>query len=124
MEFIRKNIGFIVWLFLPAYFLVLKNSIRNRHSHVLPNGLVIIHAHPVNNNSDIPLNQHKHTKTEIFFFQLLQVGSHNISNEIVIYKPDNFITQEINTKLSEIYTEECYFELPPRSPPFQIIYFC
>jgi len=118
MEFLRKNIRLLVWLLLPAYFLVLKNSIRNRHTHILPNGLVIVHAHPIEDKeSDKPLNHHKHTKTEIFFFQLLSVDYHDISNLSGFSAFNNLLVRVIRPFYQQPWIENYLTTRTPRAPP-------
>jgi hypothetical protein len=44
------------------------NSFFNTHSHRLPDGTVITHAHPYDHSSDTnPFKSHKHTATELVF---------------------------------------------------------
>lgn len=73
----KKNImRYLVFVMLPAYFIVLQNSITNRHTHMLPNGLVVSHAHPFLGGDKSPKKEHKHSQTQIFFFQDLSDISH------------------------------------------------
>lgn len=49
----------VMWLFT--------NSLVNRHSHRLPSGIIIEHAHPFSSNQT-PVQQHSHTDKEYFYF--------------------------------------------------------
>jgi ABC-type amino acid transport system permease subunit len=49
----------VMWLFT--------NSLVNRHSHRLPSGIIIEHAHPFSSNQT-PIQQHSHTDKEYFYF--------------------------------------------------------
>jgi len=79
----RRFLKYGLLLVLPAYFLVLRNSMLNRHTHVLPNGLVITHAHPFNlPKGDKPINEHTHTQTEIFYFQYFSFDYFEINGQV------------------------------------------
>lgn len=65
-----KNIRIpILLIMLAAYFMVAQNALLNKHIHVLPNGVIIEHAHPMCNSDEAPTkDNHNHTKTEIIFY--------------------------------------------------------
>ena len=82
MEFIRKNTKLLFILVLPVYFYIVQSSILNRHSHFLPNGMVITHSHPLDKNSEGSDNDHHHNKTEICFFSNIHFDYYSVSPEI------------------------------------------
>lgn len=82
MEFIRKNTKLLFILVLPVYFYIVQSSILNRHSHFLPNGMVITHSHPLDKNSEGADNNHHHNKTEICFFSNIHFDYYSVSPEI------------------------------------------
>ena len=44
------------------------NSFFNTHSHKLPDGTIVVHAHPYERSSDSgPFENHHHTATELIF---------------------------------------------------------
>ncbi len=85
MKLSQNNIRFLILLILPIHFLILRNSIMNRHTHVLPGGFVVTHAHPLNkeNAADGRAAQHGHTKAEFFFFQLITVTFFDVPAQVV-----------------------------------------
>ena len=120
MDYIRQNIKFVFILVLPVYLFIVENSILNKHTHVYSNGLIITHSHPLNSESDGPVN-HDHTKSEINLtcglnidFHLAPELSHisvAIPSQIEIRKTES---EEISNKLYD-------FRFIPRGPPpFQI----
>jgi hypothetical protein len=54
--------------------LVLNNALFS-HNHRLPNGSVVVHAHPFSksNQPDLPLQSHQHTKFQLLFLDSLLV---------------------------------------------------
>jgi hypothetical protein len=80
-----KNLKKIVWSFtLIAVLSVLLNNTLFIHSHTLPDGRVIEHAHPFRSadNGPHPLPNHKHTQQE---FLLLSNIYHLFSNSYVLF---------------------------------------
>lgn len=120
MKFIRKNTKVLFILVLPVYFLIIQNSIRNKHTHFFPNGVVITHSHPLNRNSDDPIKNHSHSKTEICLFSLLNINLHiatpeyNIDFSTTDYSK-SFVVDDVRIE----YTSPNY-HLVPRGPPFRI----
>ncbi|MCL3780127.1 hypothetical protein EMN47_06955 [Prolixibacteraceae bacterium JC049] len=72
MKFLKANIVKIPMLLvmLMAYFLVIQNTLLNKHIHVLPHGVIVEHSHPLCNNShEAPTSEnHHHSKAELLFF--------------------------------------------------------
>lgn len=59
----------LLLVMMLSYFIVANNSLSNKHIHVLPNGIVLEHAHPLMNSDQVPSNDsHNHTKAELIFF--------------------------------------------------------
>ncbi len=56
-----------VFLLLLSVLWLFTNSLINRHKHRLPSGLIIEHAHPYFSNN-LPIQQHRHTQEEYFYF--------------------------------------------------------
>ena len=120
MEFIRKNTKILFILVLPVYFVIIQNSILNKHTHFYANGLVITHSHPLDKNSDDPINSHDHTKTEICLFSLLNINLHTSTPENVIgFEPTEISEIILSTNIHFEYTSP-NFQIAPRGPPFRI----
>jgi len=59
-------------LLLLLFCLQILEKIVFTHSHVLPSGDVVVHAHPyVEDGSSPSLPKHSHSKEEFFFYELL-----------------------------------------------------
>jgi hypothetical protein len=62
----------LVWLLLGLWTLIMLNSVMYRHSHRLPNGKIVSHAHPYKKSSDgSPAKPHEHTDEELALLQLI-----------------------------------------------------
>ena len=66
----------VMWLFT--------NSLVNRHSHRLPSGIIIEHAHPFSSNQT-PVQQHSHTDKEYFYFDQISALQTLIIVAIMIF---------------------------------------
>ena len=55
---------FIAFL-IPALLLLMFNATAFKHYHILSNGQVIEHSHPLSNSSS-PIKNHHHSKTEVY----------------------------------------------------------
>lgn len=97
---LRKHIAFLAILLIPVYLLVLGNSIRNRHTHVLPNGVVITHSHPFTDDNGSPV-KHGHTRNQIVFFQLFTFDFFDSAPEVFVATNHHLFQREINV----VYTE-------------------
>lgn len=84
MEFIRKNIKFVYILVLPVYFYIVQNSILNKHTHVFSNGIVVIHSHHIDRNSNHPINEHNHSKSEIQLFCNLNIDLYFVPEQMQV----------------------------------------
>jgi hypothetical protein len=72
----------VMWLFT--------NSLVNRHSHRLPSGIIIEHAHPFSSNQT-PLQQHSHTDKEYFYFDQITALQTLIVLAIMIFMASVYI---------------------------------
>ena len=116
MARLRKHISFLAILLVPVYLLVLGSTIKNRHSHVLPNGLVITHSHPFTDSNGEPV-KHSHTPNQVLFYQLFTFDFFQSSPEIYIPADDSPVQREINTIYAEQFssctTTTAYLRGPP-----------
>ncbi len=98
---LRKNINVLAILLIPLYLLVMGNSILNRHTHVMPNGVVITHSHPfTDSKTGLPV-KHNHTRNQIVFFQLFTFDFCDISPEVIIADNHASLCYEIKMWLTE-----------------------
>jgi len=56
---------------LAAFLLSLVNRICYYHLHQLPNGQVVVHAHPYKKDNASPFQKHRHTAFEMFWLDHL-----------------------------------------------------
>jgi hypothetical protein len=84
VNLIRENIRLFFCLFLPVYFLVVHQSLQNKHAHFYPNGVVVVHTHPVSHQEGVPINEHSHSKTEICFYQIINFDYFTCTADIII----------------------------------------
>jgi hypothetical protein len=62
----------LIWLLLGLWVLIMLNSVMYRHSHRLPNGKIVSHAHPYKKGTDdAPAKPHEHTDEELALLQLI-----------------------------------------------------
>jgi len=116
MDFIRRNIKFVFILVLPVYFYIVENSILNRHTHVYSKGLIITHSHPLNTDTDDPVD-HDHTTSEINLICGLNIDFHLVPELLNI---DDVISKliEVSKTESETVSYKLYdFQIIPRGPP-------
>ncbi|MDP4210639.1 MAG: hypothetical protein Q8928_17660 [Bacteroidota bacterium] len=62
--------SFVAILLIPAVCWLFTNAVINQHSHILPNGQIITHAHPYtpDKGSSSPFQSHQHSP---LIFQIL-----------------------------------------------------
>lgn len=61
-----------MWFLLGLWSLMMLNSVLYRHSHRLPNGKIVSHAHPYQKSADnSPAQPHEHTDEELALLQLI-----------------------------------------------------
>jgi hypothetical protein len=99
---LRKNINYLTILLIPVYLLVMGNSILNRHTHVLPNGVVITHSHPfTDSKTGLPV-KHNHSQNQILFYQLFTFDFCDLTPEVVLANTDKKLQLEIQS----VYTAQ------------------
>lgn len=61
---IQKHLSILLLFALPT---VMYNNLTNQHRHLLPNGQMVVHAHPFSKSEgDNPQKQHTHTANQLF----------------------------------------------------------
>ena len=116
MQFIRQNIKFVFILVLPVYLYIVEISILNKHTHVYSSGLVVTHSHPLNSNSDEPLN-HEHSKSEINLFCSLNIDFHFAQEQSQLNDVAFEWIAERRTENEKITYNLVDYQLIPRGPP-------
>jgi hypothetical protein len=119
MLFFRKIQKYVRVLLLFALLAVMYNNITNQHRHVLPNGQIIVHAHPFskNENND-PQKKHTHNNNQLIIISLIN----NLFSFIILVSfVLNFI-QKITKKQFILFNENNTFIVPAihyqlRAPP-------
>lgn len=67
MIFFRKIQKYVSVGLLFTLLIVMYNNISNRHSHMLSDGQMIVHAHPFSKSEgENPQKQHTHTANQLF----------------------------------------------------------
>ena len=119
MKLSQNNIRFLILLILPIHFLVLRNSIMNRHTHVLPGGFVVTHAHPLNKKdaANGRAAQHGHTKAEFFFFQLITVTFFDVPAQVVFNNAFQVFIQTCIIPVKNYYSFLQVRNKTSRAPP-------
>lgn len=113
---LRKHISILAILLIPVYLLVLGSTIRNKHSHVLPNGAVITHSHPFTDSNGEPV-KHSHTSNQVLFYQLFTFDFFQSSPEVYIPADDSPVQREINTTYAEQLSHRTVNAAFLRGPP-------
>ena len=113
---LRKHISWLALLLIPVYFLVLGSTVKNRHTHVLPNGMVITHSHPFTDSNGKPI-QHGHTSNQIVFFQLFTFDFFESASEAVLPEQTADLQGEIKpicvSQIPEIHPSAIFLRGPP-----------
>ena len=115
----RRYIRFGFVLLLPAYFIILGNSVMNRHTHVLPNGIMITHAHPFAKNADSekPLS-HQHSGKDFFFLQSFCIDFYTISDYSFDFINYTYFQEEL-VFFPEFFPKDIFIaDNSQRAPPF------
>jgi hypothetical protein len=114
-----KNIKLLLVLLLPAYFFIGYSSILNKHTHFYANGIIVTHSHPVKkgNGTDVLINKHNHSSSDICFFYPTQSDKYIIRSVTQIeYKPTEIPHRYPAVNKVQISSEK-FRKVPPRSPP-------
>jgi len=114
---IRKYSALFSVLTLVAYFYIAQSTFKTKHTHFYPNGVVITHSHPVDTKDGKPINDHQHSRSEICFFNNLQLHVYDVSDQVVLpvllsERSFHFI---IADDTFEYQTE--FLRISPRGPP-------
>uniref|UniRef100_UPI003216EA35 hypothetical protein n=1 Tax=uncultured Draconibacterium sp. TaxID=1573823 RepID=UPI003216EA35 len=117
MAFIRKHINLLFVFVLPVYFYIVQNSIQNKHTHVYANGIVITHSHPIDKESDVPTNNHKHSKREICLYSCLHFDFYEtpVVSRLIVDLNETHRDYFIANERVDLFSP--YFKAIPRGPP-------
>ncbi|MFV0269482.1 MAG: hypothetical protein ACK5HT_20355 [Draconibacterium sp.] len=116
MAFIRRNTRLLFVFILPVYLYIVQNTIKNEHTHVFANGIVITHSHPVCGHGE-PTDKHQHSQKEISLFASLHI-------DLYLAPVFSDVDFEINVEQSEFLIQNEHFNRNylfryshPRGPP-------
>ena len=118
---IQKIIAVILTIGVLLFFY---NISSNWHYHKLPNGVIIVHAHPYvtqnNTSGNIPMNTHHHTASQYAFFAGIMSTMVLLLLILIIKKQQQFLIKSYNNFHSIVdnrFIQQC-FDL--RAPPLTI----
>jgi len=117
MIFIRRHIKFLFVFVLPVYLFIVQQTIQNKHTHFYPNGIVVIHSHPVNKEAGQPMNSEGHSKTEILLYASLHFDLYKTSDFTFIEFVQNGESRNFYIADERLEYTELYLETIPRGPP-------
>ncbi|MEN8121697.1 MAG: hypothetical protein ABFS35_15200 [Bacteroidota bacterium] len=122
MSQIRKIAKIITLLMIPVIMVLFFNGSNNRHTHILPNGQLINHAHPFKtDNSSTPFQNHKHTPFELIFLNFLSDIFGLIPFLLVLSTAFFFLSKKVCTPCTRIFIKEAWLEnYSGRAPPYFI----
>lgn len=117
MAFIRRHINILFVFVLPVYFYIVQNSIQNKHTHVYANGIVVTHSHPVDNKEGVPINEHDHSKSEIFLYSCLHFDFYEapVLTELMVNLSETH--KNYFTKNDQVNSSLLFLKTVPRGPP-------
>lgn len=118
IQYLRRYIRFGFLLLLPAYFAILANSVMNKHTHILPDGILLTHAHPLKSTDSNTSNSHHHSEKEFFFFQSFCIGYYTVSETLISFQKQS-IPSEVNSPICHEQIPSLAFSAatPHRGPP-------
>lgn len=67
---VRKYCKYLLLPLLMGYFMVTYTVTRDKHCHILADGRLIFHFHPVDHDQNLPLKNHTHSSGNIYDFQV------------------------------------------------------
>jgi len=108
-----KNAAVLLLLFSVLW--LFTNSLVNRHSHRLPSGIIIEHAHPFSSNHT-PVQQHSHTDKEYLYFDQISALQTLIIVVMMIFMTTIYIRPlKIKKEIDDIivFTNPVYRLRPP-----------
>jgi hypothetical protein len=119
--YLRKHSALLAICVLFAYFYIAQASIENKHTHFYANGVVITHSHSVNHENGKPIQNHKHSKSEIIFFSTVHFDFYEATTCLSVdFEKDEF-EPEIPVLNDEVYYSTSLFAEVSRGPPAQFI---
>ncbi|WP_299584046.1 hypothetical protein [uncultured Sunxiuqinia sp.] len=116
MRRLYKYIKVFILLVLPVYLALLANSMQNMHVHVLSNGMVVKHAHPLKHDSEGD-KHHSHSDSEICYYQAFFLDYLDTSTP---FEPVRLTTVAVDTDeqpLAFFYSYEQFNLNDLRGPP-------
>ena len=116
MRVLRKYIKIFIALALPVYLLLLINSISNMHVHVLSNGMVVRHSHPMTQH-DHGNKSHEHSEKEISFYQGFCHNYFDNSIPLEELVVEFYVADKITEVLLVRYTHFTHHCFRLRAPP-------
>ena len=117
MVYIRKHSAFLAISVLLAYFYIAQTSIQNKHTHFYPNGVVVTHSHPIDPSGDEPIENHKHSKTEICFFNTVHFDYYDTTKFVTIDFEQDEIHHNFLVRNEQFYGSVLSLTKAPRGPP-------
>ena len=113
----------LIFLLLPGVVWLFHNTIVNRHIHVLSDGYVLSHAHPINNTPGDwkDLNTHQHSRKQIMLLDLFYM--------IIISGISILVLRSFLRAFHQIIKFQVHHHVPARehfqvyhyhAPPFQL----
>jgi hypothetical protein len=121
MQQISKTAEIIFLLLSPAVIILFFNNIDNKHTHILPSGEIIEHAHPykTNNTAHNPIQSHKHTKNFIILLNIINSAISTLSF-LLFFSFTIFLYQSATIFNKNIIFTELPFQksFSSRAPPF------
>ena len=118
MKMSNRNITIkaVIYLMIAFVIMLMVNKSLFIHTHIMPDGTVVVHAHPYNKTSDsAPIKSHNHSKLELVFLanlQLLMLISFFVLVLLVLSKKI-----KLSTDISFNYTSLNFLFQKGRSPP-------
>jgi len=115
-----KVSSLFIWLMLANLFVVNLNQAMFVHTHHLPDGTTVVHAHPFDNQkeSENPAEQHQHTKIE---YVLLDNFNHFVDYLAKLQLPQiSEVVLDFDIQNDWISPEPPIFHPSLRAPPFSV----
>ncbi len=114
MGLLRKIAKYIFILLSPAVIMLFFNAADNKHTHVLANGQIIVHAHPykTGNEEHAPVKNHKHSHNLLILINIISNAHSSVAEDFLInfelfaYFIDNYNFPQIIFFVSEIIFSE------------------
>lgn len=116
VNFIRKHTNLLFVLILPVYLYIVQTSIKNKHTHVYANGIVVSHSHPTADEAGNK-NDHKHTQREINLFASLHSDFYETPDEAGFNFEVPYVCIDYIVFNERKVTKPVALYLIPRAPP-------